>query len=81
MTRKCMTPNVFTNNSFIQGFSHSEQWEDETSLLNKVMKEEIHPNLVTINFLINALCKEKSIEEAITMLNLMSSRCKRNIVT
>ncbi|KAA3480387.1 pentatricopeptide repeat-containing protein [Gossypium australe] len=71
MTRKGVTPNVFTYNSFIQGFCHSGQWEEVTSLLNGIMNEGVHPNLVTFNSLINALCKEKRIEEAITMLNLM----------
>ncbi|KAG4179789.1 hypothetical protein ERO13_A10G126675v2, partial [Gossypium hirsutum] len=54
-----------------KGFCHSGQWEEVTSLLNRIMNG-VHPNLVTFNSLINALCKENRIEEAITMLNLMS---------
>ncbi|KAH1046943.1 hypothetical protein J1N35_037727 [Gossypium stocksii] len=34
----------------------------------------IHPDVVTFNSLINALCKEKRTEEAITMLELQSQR-------
>nr|KJB72046.1 hypothetical protein B456_011G155600 [Gossypium raimondii] len=55
-----------------KGACHSGKWEEVTNLLNRIMNEGVHPNLVTFNSLINALCKEKRIEEAITMLNLMS---------
>ncbi|MBA0780031.1 hypothetical protein Gotri_004175 [Gossypium trilobum] len=34
----------------------------------------IHPDVVTFNSLIDALCKEKRTEEAITMLELLSQR-------
>ncbi|MBA0881721.1 hypothetical protein Goshw_028874 [Gossypium schwendimanii] len=58
---------------------HSGKWEEVTSLLNRIMNEGVHPNLVTFNSLINALWKEKRIEEAITMLNLM--RIPPDVVT
>ena len=77
MTRKGVKPNVFTYNSLLQGLFHSGQWKEVTSLFNRMMSEGVNPGS-----LINALCKEKRNEEAITMLELMIQRdLKPDIVT
>ncbi|MBA0881718.1 hypothetical protein Goshw_026600 [Gossypium schwendimanii] len=61
---------------------YARQWEETTSLLNRTMNEGVHPDVVTFNSLINALCKEKRTSEAFTVLELMIQRnVKPNVVT
>ncbi|KAK8613445.1 hypothetical protein V6N13_101207 [Hibiscus sabdariffa] len=47
------------------------KWTEVTSMLDRMMKEGVHPDVKTFSSVVHALCKEKRNEEAITMLDLM----------
>ncbi|KAE8724226.1 hypothetical protein F3Y22_tig00010533pilonHSYRG00020 [Hibiscus syriacus] len=50
------------------------KWAEATSLLDRMMDEGVHPNVLTFSSLIEVLCKEKKTEEAISLFELVIQR-------
>nr|AYM00921.1 pentatricopeptide repeat protein [Salvia miltiorrhiza] len=73
MIEKGITPNVVTYNSMIQGL-----WTRETGgckvLVNEMSNSNISLNVITFSILIDAYCKERKMEEAEDLLEIMKQR-------
>lgn len=63
MTKKGLTPDVITHNSFIQGMCDFSLWQDVKGLLREMDMSNISPNVHTLSILVDAYGKERMIKD------------------
>lgn len=74
MIGKCITSDVFTYSSLIQGLCNVGRWDEDKIKWKQMYVSEITQDLYTHNILVDTCCKEGKIEGAESIMKIMSRR-------
>ncbi|KAM0069556.1 putative tetratricopeptide-like helical domain superfamily [Helianthus debilis subsp. tardiflorus] len=71
---KGIQPNVITYTSLIYGLCNLCRWDEVSKLLKEMEDLRISPNFQTFSILVDAFCKEGSVDEAEAVIDIMVER-------